>query len=77
MSDVDQPELGSESMDLSSGAVPGDEGVPDGRMVKWMEETLMRGPQWECQGGMSDGQKDRRNRGGFLNSERRSTAGGK
>jgi len=37
----------------------------------------MRGPRWECQGGISDGQKDGRNRGGFLYSDRRSTAGGR
>ena len=41
-----------------------------------MAETLMRGPRWECQGGISDGQEDGRNRGGFLYSDRRSTAGG-
>ena len=63
-------------MDLHTGAVPGDEAVPDGRMAKRMEETLMRGPRWECQGGISDGQKDGCNRGGFLYSDRRSTPGG-
>jgi len=73
---MDQPELGSESMDLHTGVVPGDEAVPDGRMAKRKEETLMSGPRWECQGGISDGQKDGRNRGGFLYSDRRSTAGG-
>jgi len=32
INDVDQPELGSESMDLHTGAVPADEAVPDGRI---------------------------------------------
>ena len=71
-----QPELGSESVELHAGAVPGNEAVPDGRMGKWREKTLMRGPRWECQNGISDGQKDGRNLGGFLYSDRRSTAGG-
>jgi len=52
---VDQPELGSESMDLHAGAVQGNEVVPDGRMGTWREETLMRGPRCECQSGISDG----------------------
>ena len=69
-----QPELGSESVDLHTGAVPGDKAVPDGRMEKWMEVTLIRGRRWVCQSSISDGQKDRRNRGGFLYSDRRSTA---
>jgi len=76
MSRVDQPKLGNESMDLHAGAVPGDEAVPDGRIGKRMEGILMRGPRWECQGGISDGQKDGRNRGVFLYTDRRSTAGG-
>ena len=63
-------------MDLHTGAVPRDEAVPDGRMGKRMEKTHMRGPRWECQGGISDGQKDGRNRGGFLYGDRRSTVGG-
>ena len=63
-------------MDLHTGAVPGDEAVPDGRMGKGMEETLMRGPRWECPNGISDGQEDGRHRGGFLYSDRRSIAGG-
>ena len=71
-----QPELGNESMDLRAGAVPGNEAVPDGTMGYRMEETRVRGPRWECQSGISDGQKDGRNRGGFLSSDRRSTAGG-
>jgi len=32
INEENQPELGSESMDLHSGAVPGDEAVPDGRI---------------------------------------------
>ena len=31
----------------------------------------MSGPQWVCQNGISDGQKDRRNRGGLLYSDRK------
>ena len=75
ISDVDQPELGSESMDLHTEAVPGNEAVPDGR-IKWcMETTLVRGRRRACQSGISDGQEDGRNRGGFLYSDQRSTAG--
>jgi len=62
-------------VDLHAGAVQGNEAVPDGRMGKWSEETLMRGPLWECQSGISDGQVDARNQGGFLYSDRRSTTG--
>jgi len=74
ISDVYQPELGSESMALHTGAVPGDKAVRDGRMERWVEVTLMRGRRRVCQNGMSDGQKDWRNRGGFLYSDRRTTA---
>jgi len=75
ISDVDQPELGSESMDLHAGAIPEDEAVPDGR-IKWcMQTTLVRGRQRVCQSGISAGQEDGRNGGGFLYSDRRSTAG--
>ena len=56
-----QPELGSESMDLHTGAVPGDEAVPDGRMKRWMEVTQVRGCQRVCQKGISDGQADGHN----------------
>jgi len=73
---VDQPELGSESMDLYTGAVPGDEAVPDGRIGWCMEATLVRGRRGVCQSGISDGQEDGRNQGGFLYIDRRSTAGG-
>jgi len=60
-------------MDLHTGAVPGNEAVPDGRMEKLMEVTLMRGRRRVCQSGISDGQKDGCSRGGFLYSDRRST----
>jgi len=63
-------------MDLHNGAVPGDEAVPDGRIGRCMEATLMRGRRKVCQSGISDGQEDGRNLGGFLYSDRRSTAGG-
>ena len=69
-----QPELGSESTDLHTGAVPGDEGVPDGRMERWVQETLMRGRWKVCQSSMSDGQEDGLNQCEFLYSDRRSTA---
>jgi len=52
-------------MDLHTGAVPGDEAVPDGRIGRCMEVTLMRGPWRVCKSGISDGQEDGRNRGGF------------
>ena len=74
MSDVYQPELGNESMDLRTGAVPGDGAVPDVRRGPRMEATPGRGRRRVCQSGVSDGQKDVRNRGGFLYSDRRSTA---
>jgi len=62
-------------MDLHTGAVPGNKAVPDGR-IKWcMEATLVRGRWRVCQSGISDGQEDWCNRGGFLYSDRRSTAG--
>jgi len=63
-------------MDLHTGAVPGDEAVPDGRIEQCMEATLVRGRQRVCQGGISDGQEDGGNRDGFLYSDRGSTAGG-
>jgi len=66
MSDAYQPKLGSESIDLHTGEVPGNEAVPDGRIGRCMEATLVRGPRRACQSGISDGQEDRRNRGGFL-----------
>jgi len=63
-------------MDLQTGAVPGDEAVPDGRIGWCMEATPVSNRRKVCQSGISDGQKDGRNRGGFLYSDRRSTAGG-
>jgi len=60
-------------MDLHTGAVPGNEAMPDGRMGKRVEETLSRGLRWVCQNGISDGQVDGRNQGRFLYSDRRST----
>jgi len=56
-------------MDLRAGAVPGDGAVPDGRRAQCMEATLGRGRRRVCQSGISDGQKDGRNRGGFLYSD--------
>jgi len=63
-------------MDLHTGAVPGEEAVPNARIEWCMEVTLVRGRRRVCQSGISNGQEDRRNRGGFLYSDRRSTAGG-
>ena len=63
-------------MDLHTGAMPGDEAVPDCRMERWMEVTLMRGRQKVCQSGISDSQEDGSKRGGFLYSDGRSTAEG-
>jgi len=63
-------------MDLHTGAVPGDEAVPGGRMRRRMEATLVRGRRRVCQSGISDGQQGGRNRGGFLYSDRRSTTRG-
>jgi len=63
-------------MDLHSGAVPGNDAVPDGRIGRCMEATLVRGRRRVCQSVINDGQEDRRNPGGFLYSDRRSTAGG-
>jgi len=39
-----------------------------------MEATLVRGRRRVCQKGISDGQEDGPNRGGFFYSDRRSTA---
>ena len=47
--------LVSESMDLHIGAVPGDGAVPDGRIGRCMEATLVRGRRRVCQSGISDG----------------------
>jgi len=53
-------------MDLHAGAVLGDEAVRDGRIGQCMEATLGRVRRRVCQSGISDGQKDGRNRGGFF-----------
>ena len=53
-------------MDLHTGAMLGDEAMPDSRMKRCMEATPMRGRRRVCQSGISDGQKDGRNRDGFL-----------
>ena len=63
-------------MDRHIGAVPGDKEVPDGRMERCMEATLVWGRRRACQSGIRDGLEAGRNRGGFLYSDRRSTAGG-
>jgi len=76
ISDMYQPELGSESMDLHTGVVLGDKAVPNGRIERCMEATLVRGRRKVGQGGISDGQEEGRNWGGFLYSDRGLTAGG-
>jgi len=53
-------------MDLHTGAVPGNEVVPDGRIGQCMEATLLRGRQRASQNSISDGQEDLRNRGWFF-----------
>ena len=42
MSDMYQPELGNESLDLRATAVPGDEVVPNGRIGRCMEGVPKR-----------------------------------
>jgi len=64
-------------MDPHTGAVPGDEALPDGRIGRCMAATLVRGCRRVWQNGISDSQEDGRNREGCLNSDRRSTVGGK
>jgi len=61
------------SVDPHAGAVPGDEGGPDGRMGYWMEDRVMRGHRWVCQNSISDGQEDGCNQGELLYSDRRLT----
>jgi len=63
-------------VDLHTRAVLGNEAVLHGRMGKWREEILIRGPRWERQNGISDGQEGGPNQGVFLYSDRRSTTGG-
>ena len=60
-------------MDVHTGAVPRDKAVPNGRKGQYMVATLLRGRRRVCQSGISDGQKDGCNRGGFLCSDRRLT----
>jgi len=64
-------------MDLHTGAVQGDEAVPDGSIERCMEATLVRGRRKVCQGGIRDGQEDGHKRGGLWYSDRRSTTGRK
>jgi len=63
-------------MDLDTGAVPGDEAVPDSRIRQYLEANPVRGRRRVCQSGISDCQEDGGNRGGLLYSDRRSTTGG-
>jgi len=65
MIDMYQLELGSESMDLHTGAIPGDEAVPDGRMRRWVEVTLMRGRRRVYQSSISDGRRTDVTKAGF------------
>ena len=53
-------------MDLQTGAMPGDEVVPEFTMARWMAVTVMRGRRRVYQNGISNGQKDGRNRGGVF-----------
>ena len=62
-------------MDLRARAVPGDKTVTNGRIGQCMEGTPGRGGPRVCQSGSRDGQEDGPNRGGFLYSDRCSTAG--
>jgi len=55
-------------MDLHTGEVPGDKAVPDDRIERWMEGTLMRGRGRVCQSGISYRQEDGRNRDMILYS---------
>ena len=45
-------------MDLRTRALPGNEAMPNGRIAKRVPETLLWGPRWVCQTGMSGGQED-------------------
>ena len=56
-------------MDLHTGAVPGDERVPDGRIGRCMEATLVRGRRRVCSSGISEGEEVGRNEGGFSYSD--------
>ena len=61
-------------MDLQAGALPGDKPMLDGRIARRVEETLLSSLRLVYQNGISDSQKDGRNWGRFLYSDRRSTA---
>jgi len=63
-------------MDLHTGVVSGDDAVPDARIGWCVEATPVMGRRRVCQSGISAGQEDWCQRGGFLYSDRRSTAGG-
>jgi len=52
-------------MDQRSGAVPGNEAVPDCRIGQCMEATLGRGRRRVCQSGISDCQEDGVTEAGF------------
>jgi len=45
-------------MDLHTAAMLGDEAVPDARMERWMEVSLMRGRRRVCQRGISTDPKE-------------------
>jgi len=60
-------------MDLRTGAVPGNEAMPEGSMEKRAVENQLKGPWLVCQNGISDDEEDGRKRGGFLYRDRRTT----
>jgi len=61
-------------VDLCTGAVLGNEAVPDGRMGKRVEEIRLRGCRRVCQNGVGERQVDGRNQGVFLYIDGGSTA---
>jgi len=52
---VYQLELGSESVGLHTGEVPGDEGLPDGRKGRCMVAAQVRGRRRVCLLGIPEG----------------------
>jgi len=52
-------------MDLQTGAMPGDEAVPDGRMKRWMDVTLMRGRRRVCQAALATAKRTGITKAGF------------
>jgi len=48
-------------MDLHTGGVPRNKAMPDPRMGKRVEETLLKGPRWVCLNSISDDQEDGHN----------------